>query len=68
MIVKMHSIMYGYRKLKAQVRVENGLPQLHVEEMGYMSPLECIKQGINFEQMTEGEKQLLRKAGYRFRD
>lgn len=68
MIVKMHSIMYGYRKLKAQIRVEKGMPGLYVDEMGYMSPLECIKQGVGFEQISEGERQMLKRAGYRFRD
>jgi len=67
MIVKMHSILYGYRKLSAKIRIEKGIPGLYVDELGYLSPLECIKQGIDFEQIIPEEQELLKKAGYRFR-
>lgn len=68
MIAKMHSLLYGYRKLKAKVQVEKGIPCLYVDEMGYMSPLEVIKQGIVLLQLSDAEKELLKKGGYSFRD
>lgn len=68
MIIKMYSLMFGYRKLKGEVRVESGKPVLYVEELGYISPLEFIKQGMKFELISEREKELLKKGGYKFRD
>lgn len=68
MIIKMYSLMYGYRKLKGEVRIEGGKPVLYVEELGYVSPLEFIKQGMKFEFITDREKELLRMGGYKFKD
>ncbi|MFN3603940.1 MAG: hypothetical protein ACK4UJ_04430 [Leptonema sp. (in: bacteria)] len=64
----MYSLMYGYKKLKGEVKQIEGKPILYVEELGYISPLEFIKQGMKFEYITEREKKLLKKGGYRFRD
>lgn len=68
MIIKMYSLMFGYRTLKGEVRIEAGKPILYVDELGYVSPLEFIKQGMKFEMITEREKELLKKGGYKFRD
>ncbi|GIX40620.1 MAG: hypothetical protein KatS3mg129_0353 [Leptospiraceae bacterium] len=48
--------------------MESGKPILWVEELGYVSPLEFIKQGMKFELISEREKEMLRKGGYKFRD
>ncbi len=68
MIVKMYSLMYGYRKLKGEVRMESGKPILYLDVLGYISPLEFIKQGMKFEVVSEHEKELLRRGGYKFYD
>lgn len=68
MVIKMYSLMYGYKKLNADVKIVDGKPLLFVEELGYVSPLEFIKQGMKIELITEREKELLKKGGYRFRD
>lgn len=67
MIVKMYSLLYGYKKLKGKVVVESGKPMLIVEELGYISPLEFIKQGMKFEVISDYEIELLKKGGYKFR-
>lgn len=64
----MYSLMYGYRKLKGEVKIENGEPRLYVEELGYVSPLEFIKQGMKILEISEHEKELLKRGKYKFRD
>lgn len=66
MIIKMYSLLYGYKKLKGKVIIESGKPVLIVDELGYVSPLEFIKQGMKIEMISEHEKELLKKGGYKF--
>lgn len=67
MIVKISSMLYGYRKLKGEVRMQKGVPVLFVDEIGELSPLEFIKQAADFESITPAERDLLKRGGYRFR-
>lgn len=67
MIIKMYSLLYGYKTLKGKVVIESGKPILVVDELGYISPLEFIKQGMKVEMISDYEKELLKKGGYKFR-
>lgn len=67
MVVKISSMLYGYRKLKGEIRMVKGVPVLFVDEIGELSPLEFIKQAADFESISPSEKEMLKKGGYRFR-
>lgn len=64
MIVKMHSLHYGYKELQANLERHNGQVVLVVDGIGMVSPLEFIKQGFSVKMASPQEVSLLQQAGY----
>lgn len=68
MIVKMHSMMLGYKEFSGKVENHGGKPVLIVDSIGYISPLEFIRQGCSLKLATDSEIRALKQGGYKFRD
>lgn len=64
MIIKSHSIRYGYKELQARLEKHSGQIVLMVDEIGMVSPLEFIKQGLSVKMASPQEMATLKQAGY----
>ena len=67
MVIKTHSIMYGYKELQGRLEKHAGQPLLVVDELGPVTPLEFIKQGLSIKLASPQELAMLKAAGYNVR-
>ncbi|HBS07065.1 MAG TPA: hypothetical protein DEA96_18985 [Leptospiraceae bacterium] len=64
MIIKSHSIRYGYKELQGRLEKHSGQAMLVVDEIGMVTPLEFIKQGLSIKLASPQEMAMLKQAGY----